>query len=857
MATLTKRERQDAKLTLAGTDRVARNVIEPGRYTNVTADATQLPTRYAVGDNNTNNLVINPNISGLLPGRPWNSTTSVYAILAFEPKLVFDFTGNVFKTGGADSTLANSVTHARAGHATMVDSDGLIKWAPHNLLPRSEEINVWGQAGAGSVVVDNAVAPDGTTTAATFTISSTNFLRYIRSFGTYTAGDIITFSFWVRSDTVTTLPFGINGGTNVANNPIFSDVAVTSTWQLVEFEFTVGGDDSSLYYMIGKQSNNPVNCQIGDVEIWHPHAYRSDLGGMVNNSATGNSYVPTTSSAVYAPRVGHHVYNGSAWVNEGILHESEARTNLCNHSDNPANWLSNPSGSFTFTAAQAVGSDGTLSLTKVAIGNTSTTEHEIYTTHSSINPSLGMTLSAELKNGDQRYVMLRQYIDANDWFAVTFDLVTGVVTQESVGSTGSVSIQSSGVIDLSNGLYRCWVSYIDISNTSSAGFPTIDAVTSGTPTLASNGAEPYSGTVGTHFYLGKMQLEQGSTPSSYIPTSGSTATRAAETLTVPAAKLPWPTPVVIGSELVTNSTFDSNTNDWTATTSTLSVDSNRLKVTNTGPFGQAIHTFPTVSGKTYLITADFIAGNAGNPDGYISVNEGQWGGVIYNGTSDGSSTDKSFSILFKATSHITKISLVNFFGSAGDFNLWDNVSVKEINPLALSIQMDGKMTYADGSSSYSTGHWTAGEATWFRWSAASTEFLYAGQATVASRTGQMIVGQRTLGTSFSSTISAFDYFKPDINVPFNIATRHSSTFLNGAADGTALTAATPAGMPDLSNSNLDLGFEFMGTIAQFRVWDEDLGDAGIAEATEPSTEPSLSLTFDGSENSFIVLDWSE
>ena len=135
MATLTKRERQDAKLTLADTDRRARNLIEPGRYIDVSADATQLPTRYAVGDNNTNNLVINPNISGLLPGRPWNSTTSVYAILAFEPKLVFDFTGNVFNTGGGISTLSNSITHARAGQATMVDSDGLLKWAPHNLLP--------------------------------------------------------------------------------------------------------------------------------------------------------------------------------------------------------------------------------------------------------------------------------------------------------------------------------------------------------------------------------------------------------------------------------------------------------------------------------------------------------------------------------------------------------------------------------------------------------------------------------------------------------------------------------------------------------------------------------------------------
>ena len=69
----TKRERQDAKLTQAGLDRTAQNVIEPGRYADVTADATQLPTRYAVGDNNTNNVVDNDNIGGLKQGRPWAS----------------------------------------------------------------------------------------------------------------------------------------------------------------------------------------------------------------------------------------------------------------------------------------------------------------------------------------------------------------------------------------------------------------------------------------------------------------------------------------------------------------------------------------------------------------------------------------------------------------------------------------------------------------------------------------------------------------------------------------------------------------------------------------------------------------
>lgn len=67
----TKRERQDAKLALAEQDRADRNAVETGRYADVTADATQLPTRYAVGDNDTNNVVDNPNTGGLKVGRPW------------------------------------------------------------------------------------------------------------------------------------------------------------------------------------------------------------------------------------------------------------------------------------------------------------------------------------------------------------------------------------------------------------------------------------------------------------------------------------------------------------------------------------------------------------------------------------------------------------------------------------------------------------------------------------------------------------------------------------------------------------------------------------------------------------------
>ena len=65
-----KRDRQDAKLALAEADRANRNTVDPGRYSDTTADATQLPTRYNASIN-TGDLVDNPNTGGLVEGRPW------------------------------------------------------------------------------------------------------------------------------------------------------------------------------------------------------------------------------------------------------------------------------------------------------------------------------------------------------------------------------------------------------------------------------------------------------------------------------------------------------------------------------------------------------------------------------------------------------------------------------------------------------------------------------------------------------------------------------------------------------------------------------------------------------------------
>jgi hypothetical protein len=62
-----KKLRQEAKLTQANADRAARNVVEPGRYADVTADINQLPTKYDTD----NSLIDNANTGGLKLGRPW------------------------------------------------------------------------------------------------------------------------------------------------------------------------------------------------------------------------------------------------------------------------------------------------------------------------------------------------------------------------------------------------------------------------------------------------------------------------------------------------------------------------------------------------------------------------------------------------------------------------------------------------------------------------------------------------------------------------------------------------------------------------------------------------------------------
>ncbi len=80
-----KADRQLAKLNLAKAKREGRVVADDGTITGSidptkpyyrdrnTYDTTQLPTLYTAGDNDTNDVTDNPNVGGLVQGRPWTT----------------------------------------------------------------------------------------------------------------------------------------------------------------------------------------------------------------------------------------------------------------------------------------------------------------------------------------------------------------------------------------------------------------------------------------------------------------------------------------------------------------------------------------------------------------------------------------------------------------------------------------------------------------------------------------------------------------------------------------------------------------------------------------------------------------
>lgn len=693
----------------------------------------------------------------------------------------------------------------------------VLKWAPHNLVPYSEQVDSWSTGGSASTTDTETV---------TFTASTGDFVQVAPSTpapteATYTA----KVQLWSETDVgeQVVLRIRLTGAADITLSVTLTD---TPEW------YTVSGSASGSTLVNGMRVLNSADGLAKTFKVRYAHLYRSDLGGMVDNPdqpPSRASYVPTTSSAVYLPRVGHHVYNGSAWVNEGLLAESEARVNLVGPSTDMTNSTNWPRIGVSDISLSGVGPDGVEDSANLVVSSTGGGTGVAYINKyvSSLDASSTYTWSVYAKAGTCDSIMLYTSgftTPANNGYV--FNLETGVAT----GYTGTPA-HTATIQDVGNGWYRCALTFTTDS-TDTNGF--LRAYISN----GSNILVDRDGTDNAYFY--GAQFEKGATPSSLIITPGTgSVTRPAETFTIPSANLPWPEPNYIGSELVTNGTFDTDS-DWTKGTGWTISGGQATHVAGTGSNLQQSVAYGS-SGTIYALSVDVVSISGGS--GSIQA---RTGGATTAKTIDGDTSGTTVTLIYVHDGLNTDVAIT---AGSGTSLTVDNISVREINPLSVSIAMDGRVTYADEGGT---------EAVLYDWREDSSNLINLRISGSGGRTGEIQFRQEEGGT-LDVVTSSGTYLSPDVLVPYSGASRHGSTFINGATDGVALTAnTTPTALVDLSAIDLELAENYMGTISVFRVWDRDLGDDGIVEATNPSLEPSLSLTFEGTgTNSFIVNDWSE
>lgn len=434
-----------------------------------------------------------------------------------------------FMEMAAIQTMDPRVTFTRASNATMFDSQGRLVWAPANMVAQSTTAGaVLGVLGSGGSLPTNWQGASLVGVTREVVAIGTDYVD-VRYYGTNTSGSIGYPHIYI-----TQLVAVVNGADYRAS--ISSQVVAGSL-----ASFSGGGRLSVQWFngstYVSEQSASPVPTSVltrvsssgaapaagvtnyrATISMTTPIAAVVDVTLRLSNPQvelngvdSPKPYIPTPGTAVYNARLD---FNPATLAARGLLIE-EARTNLAPYSAH--------AGLLTGIVPQA----GSMSAGPTYTGNGSARytgdgtvgTHLSYAGFLAAAPAISTqhTVSVELcaSSNDLVQLALSASYSAADCY-INFRMSTGTIVSTGAGASNTF------VTSLGGGVYRVGFTFTTPGATAAAAGPLILAISAAGDTRAVSFA--YSGTIDWRH----AQLEVGAFATSYIPTFGAAATRAAD-----------------------------------------------------------------------------------------------------------------------------------------------------------------------------------------------------------------------------------------------------------------------------------------------------------------------------------------
>lgn len=412
--------------------------------------------------------------------------------------------GKLYSVKPDDGT--GDFTFSRSTSATRVNSDGLIEKERKNLVLQSNTFDTTWTLSNGATVTNGQAGYDNSNDAWLLEASIDD--AGVRVQQSIFQSGIITSSVYAKAGTTDwfRIEFGgaaslvyfdlTNGLVDGELNAIGKIESVGNGWYRCSAINTSGTTPSTIRFHLASA--------VGDINvIANDNIYIQDA--QLEAGLVATDYIETTTSTVSTgiveniPRIDY-----SSGV-PALLLEPQ-RTNLVSNSE----FLRGRDATIYFN--DTVSPEGLLNAVR-AVETTSLFQHGIFKTMllpTDPNP-ITYTNSVFVKAKEREFLALNFYSDSTNYTSSAFDLVNGTYAG---GSEGKIE-------DFGNGWYRC--SYT-VTVTQSTGDYNFASARMG----ISSSSFYYTGDGSSSMYFYGFQVEQGSYPTSYIPTYGTSVTRTAE-----------------------------------------------------------------------------------------------------------------------------------------------------------------------------------------------------------------------------------------------------------------------------------------------------------------------------------------